>query len=165
MWFVPFQRSFIVTALTAQEIKQRLEQVVRHEPESQQWVREPTLRDWSRRRDGFAFSGELTQQQFRIFQDIGYQEHFLPLIVGSIEESSRGCLVVLRFSLFPGTLFFMLIATAILGALVLIYLFIERNIFSATLILLLWVGLYGLINLIFAQKVRNCHRILDKVLA
>ena len=50
-----------------------------------------------------AFNGQVTKDSFRLSQKITRPNNFLPLITGTIEPTSQGCLVFVRYRLFTMT--------------------------------------------------------------
>lgn len=49
------------------------------------------------------FSGWATPERFRLSLRSRRPSHFLPLVSGTLESTSFGCILFLRFSLFPAT--------------------------------------------------------------
>jgi hypothetical protein len=72
------------------------------------------------------FSGEVDHQHFRLSLIINKADSFLPLINGKIEPTKRGCILFLKYSLFPSSVFF-LAFWGILSLLLALFFVIHEN--------------------------------------
>ena len=58
-------------------------------------------------REGYLFNGKIDGESFCLSQKITRPNNFLPLIVGTIDPTSQGCLVFVRYRLFNTTRLFL----------------------------------------------------------
>lgn len=56
---------------------------------------------------GVLFYGIVGQKGFRISKAILKGDTFLPMILGNVEETPRGCIIFLKYRLYPGAIFFL----------------------------------------------------------
>lgn len=61
----------------------------------------------------YKFNGVVKDNRFSISKRVNYPQHFLPLINGTFEDCGNYCQVNLTYRLFSGTVFIMIMASAI----------------------------------------------------
>jgi hypothetical protein len=105
------------------------------------------------------------ENRFRISRRITHAENFLPLILGKIEPTSKGCIVFVTYRIFPTVLFFMgFFCLMLLGA-ASFYALTEKDWLSAGFMLLVTLGIYAISILDFNQKVQISRSLLEKTLS
>jgi hypothetical protein len=88
---LPSFRETLVLPRSARDIGERLSASTSHKPFLQPDEAE------------LLFSGWVKPDRFRIALRIRRPNHFIPLVIGTIDSTSSGCLVVLSYQLFPLT--------------------------------------------------------------
>lgn len=56
---------------------------------------------------GYQFNGKIDESRFRLSLVIRRADSFLPLIRGKIEPTKTGCILFLKYTLFPSSIFFL----------------------------------------------------------
>ncbi|MGB3852157.1 MAG: hypothetical protein WA958_19490 [Tunicatimonas sp.] len=94
----PSAQETLVSSLSAAEVVRRLRAT----------TNAGTRRDAaSPARSTFVFNGQVDSESFRLSQKITRPNNFLPLISGTIEPTSQGCLLFVRYQLFTMTAAFL----------------------------------------------------------
>lgn len=113
-----------------------------------------------------SFNGRILENGFRISSVVKTPQNALPLIVGQLEESSRGTIVLLTMKLFPAAVLY-LIAFSLLSAIIgLIFLFMAG--FKLAAFLSFSIGLlnYVILTINFhrhaERSVAELERLLEK---
>jgi len=91
MNWLPFGRETLVSALSKEEVLDRLAAVTR-----------------GTRREGLPeirplFNGSVEEDGFRLSRVIEKGDNFLPLLLGKVEETPRGCIIFVRYQIFATT--------------------------------------------------------------
>ncbi|MDN4166798.1 hypothetical protein QWY31_14900 [Cytophagales bacterium LB-30] len=84
--------------------------------------------------------------RFTISRRTKHVEHFLPLISGSIEPTSKGCIVFIRYRLFFGTRLLLFLWLLVTGSMALLFTFQEKNLLYASIC-----GFSGLLYFVFLR--------------
>jgi hypothetical protein len=142
---LPLHSETLVSALSKEEVLGHLIRVTRAvnflDSRSQQ---DPKIK----------FHGIVGQEGFRISRAIKKGETFLPLITGEVESTPRGCILFIRYRLFPGAVFFLGFWSIILLAFSAFYVGVNQNIGYGSLCLLLAVINYSLGVFFFHRQVK-----------
>ncbi|MDR7129872.1 hypothetical protein J2X69_002218 [Algoriphagus sp. 4150] len=137
----PYDSETLVSALSKEEVLTHLNKVTREvnylDPRSQA-------------RGDILFNGLVGKKGFRISKVVNRGDTFLPLILGKIEATPRGCILFINYRMFPGALFFIAFWSIILLAFTLVYLFLNPNYGYAIICFLV-----GLVNYIIAMYFFN----------
>lgn len=153
----PNEQETLVLPLSASEVVQRLQQVT--QPSAAQ---EGPLRTGD---SAILFNGHVKKQSFRLSQKIARPNNFLPFIIGTIEATSQGCLLFVRYRLFTMTLAFLifwLIVTFGFGAYLAWY---EQLYHYAALSAGVGVANYAVALLNFRKQVGISRRLLRQALS
>jgi hypothetical protein len=102
MNWLPFGRETLVSALSKEELLERLATVTR----GTRAEGLPELRP--------LFYGQVGEHGFRISRVIDKGDNFLPLLLGKVEATPRGSILFVRYQLFSTTRFFLWFWTGIL---------------------------------------------------
>ena len=86
----------MVSPLSAREVARRLQKATQPSP------RQDAL--FTPYQSGYSFNGRVESRSFRLSRKITRPNNFLPFIVGTIEATSQGCLVFVRYRLFTATI-------------------------------------------------------------
>ncbi len=165
MRMIPYDQATLVSPLSAHEVRQRLEKMVRP-PESD--GRQAILAEFTYlgRNDQteYPFRGWVKEEQFLLFKNSPFPEHFAPLIKGRIEATSMGSIIFIRYQLLGGTLFFSVLGGLVLGCIATVFLLFQQNLWIFLLVLALMIGAYIVLLLNFREKLKNSKQALHKVL-
>ena len=115
MNWLPFGRETLVSALSKEEVLDRLAAVTR-----------------GTRREGLPeirplFNGSVEEDGFRLSRVIEKGDNFLPLLLGKVEETPRGCIIFVRYQIFATTRFFLWFWTLVLMAFSLFFLLVTNQ--------------------------------------
>ena len=115
MNWLPFGRETLVSALSKEEVLDRLAAVTR-----------------GTRREGLPeirplFNGSVEEDGFRLSRVIEKGDNFLPLLLGKVEETPRGCSIFVRYQIFATTRFFLWFWTLVLMAFSLFFLLVTNQ--------------------------------------
>ena len=115
MNWLPFGREILVSALSKEEVLDHLAAVTR-----------------GTRREGLPeirplFNGSVEEDGFRLSRVIEKGDNFLPLLLGKVEETPRGCIIFVRYQIFATTRFFLWFWTLVLLAFSLFFLLVTNQ--------------------------------------
>ena len=115
MNWLPFGRETLVSALSKEELLDRLAAVTR-----------------GTRKEGLPeirplFNGSVEEDGFRLSRVIEKGDNFLPLLLGKVEETPRGCIIFVRYQIFATTRFFLWFWTLVLLAFSLFFLLVTNQ--------------------------------------
>ncbi|MBL3654922.1 hypothetical protein [Fulvivirga sediminis] len=96
MTVIPHKSETLVLPLSAEQITHSLRAVT-----------QPATLMQERNNNSVLFIGNVHHDKFRISRKVTYPQNYLPLIVGRIEASSRGCIIFLRYNLFFSSFLFL----------------------------------------------------------
>lgn len=157
MNFLPYQNSILVLPLVAQEVENKLVRRTKTlSPETFhtfQSINHPLFNGW------------IKENKFKISRRITHPENFLPLIVGKIEPTSKGCILFIRYQMFPGILFFIVFFCVVILLTSVFFLVFQKNLVTFIFLLLVSVGLYIIAIMDFNQKVKISRKLLERVLS
>lgn len=162
---LPFQQITLVSSLSRQEIEQRLGKQTRSNQEILQLEQSGKIGYLVRRStQDFVFRGLIREGCFYLIPYRPYPEHFQPRLVGHIEETSLGSIIFLRFKLLAGTVFFAALSALIFLIVAAVFLFLQKNVWTALITLLLFAGSYAVMLLNFQQKARIAQQLFNEVI-
>ncbi|MDA0315406.1 MAG: hypothetical protein O2829_07045 [Bacteroidetes bacterium] len=107
------------------------------------------------------FNGRIGADHFRISRRLKKGDTFLPLIVGSVENTPRGSLLFLRYRLFPSVLFFMSFWSLVLLAFALYYFFVPQSWSYGGLCIFLALFNYGMGVFFFQRQLGICRELVQ----
>jgi hypothetical protein len=152
---IPYHSETLVSALSKKMVLSKLDKV----------TVEVNYLDRRSQQDRSAFfNGIIRQNGFRISKIIDRGDTFLPLLLGTIEETPRGCILFLRYRLFPGALFFLGFWSVILLATAAFYVWVTPNYLYATIAVTLTILNYLIAILLFNRQVKNSRGIFYNLL-
>lgn len=161
--FLPYRNVTIVSSLSPEEISHKLESCIRPREEALPYTMRSEVTFLGRRRHNpYDFEGWVKKQRFYIYKTSDYPEHFTPLVIGKIEETSLGSIIFIHYRLMSGTLFFTILASVIFLIVGIVFLFLQKNILSFGLTLLFFLGSYLVMLLNFQQKLKITQNLLEK---
>jgi len=97
MKFLPTESETLVLPYSGKEVFGRIRRVTR--------PMEPYL-PLSAQEENFQFNGVVEADEFRLSRKITRSNSFLPIIIGKVAPTSKGCLVFLSYKMFSSTLIF-----------------------------------------------------------
>lgn len=153
MKLLPYNSEILVSILSKKEVLSQLSKVT---------VEVNYLDRMTQQDQNFFFNGIVGQSGFRISKVVNRGDTFLPLLLGKVEETPRGCILFLRYKLFPGAFFFLSFWTVILLAASAFYILITPNYLYATAALGLTALNYFVALFFFNRQVKISREILNK---
>lgn len=155
MNLLPHYTETLVSPLSREEVISQLNRVT-------VWVNYLDKRSQQNRE--YFFNGIIGQNGFKLSKSVSHGDTFLPLILGQIEDTPRGCIVFLEYKLFPGALFFLSFWTIILLATAIFYVLIAPNYLYAFIASGLAVINYLVALFFFNRQVKKSREIFLKLL-
>jgi len=117
MNLIPVHTEILVSSLTSQEVVRRLDVVTKDIYNQDVEEFQPLKK----------FNGKVNKSSFHLSLGVESGETFLPLIHGKIDPTSTGSILFLKYTLFPGAVFFLyfwLLVTLMIG---LFFLMVEKD--------------------------------------
>ena len=155
MNFLPFHSETLVSALTKEEVLGHLIRVTREvnflDARTQQ---DPKIR----------FNGMIGREGFRISKAIKRGDSFLPLMRGEVESTPRGCIIFVRYSLFPTTVLFLSFWSVVLLAFAAYYFVGLQNISYGSICIGLAVMNYVLGIFFFQRQVKASRELFQELI-
>ncbi|MEB2774808.1 hypothetical protein SYJ56_05790 [Algoriphagus sp. D3-2-R+10] len=155
MNLLPYDSETLVSALSKEEVLGHLNRVTRE-------VNYLDQRSLSK--DGIIFNGLIGQNGFRISKVVNRADTFLPLILGKIETTPRGCILFIDYRLFPGALFFIAFWSIILLAFTAFYSFLLPNYAYASISFIIGLGNYIVAMYFFNRQVKASRKVFHQLI-
>lgn len=152
---LPLKRETIVLPFSGKEVEEKLWLYVL--PVKGEMI--PDVKD-----DFFLFNGWVKRGRFKISRKIKTPQNFLPLIYGEIEETSRGCLLFIRYSLFFSSNFFLIFWSIVTLFLTFFFIFFYDILLYALVAFFIGVGNYLIALANFNIQVKKSRAILYDIL-
>jgi hypothetical protein len=150
---LPYHSEILVSAFSKKEVLSQLNKVT----VEVNYLDRRSQQD----RDSF-FNGIIGQSGFRISKVVNRGDTFLPLLLGKVEETPRGCILFLQYKLFPGAIFFLSFWTVILLAAAVFYILATPNYLYATAAIGLTAINYFIALFFFNRQVKSSREIFHK---
>lgn len=151
----PYDSETLVSALSKEEVLSHLNRV----------TREVNFLDQRTQvRGDIVFNGLVGQKGFRISKVVDKGDTFLPLILGKIEATPRGCILFINYRLFPGALFFIAFWSIILLAFTAFYSFLLPNFSYAIICFLLGIANYVVAMYFFNRQVKASRKVFHQLI-
>ncbi|SFB48980.1 hypothetical protein SAMN04489723_11357 [Algoriphagus aquimarinus] len=155
MNLLPYDSETLVSALSKEEVLSHLNRV----------TREVNFLDQRTQvRGDIVFNGLVGQKGFRISKVVDKADTFLPLILGEIEATHRGCILFINYRLFPGALFFIAFWSIILLAFTAFYSFLIPNYGYATICFVLGLANYVVAMYFFNRQVKASRKVFHQLI-
>lgn len=155
MNLLPFHSETLVSALSKEEVLGHLIRV----------TREVNFLDDRTRQDAkIRFNGMVGREGFRISRAISKGDSFLPLMTGEVESTPRGCIIFVRYRLFPTTLFFLAFWSIVLLGFGGYYFAVLRSIEHGSICLALAVLNYALGIFFFQRQVKASKEVFHELI-
>lgn len=110
------------------------------------------------------FNGSIGTADFRLSQVLRKGDTFLPLLLGRVEATPRGCLLFIRYRLFPSAVFFLAFWTVVLLSFSAFYLFVEQQYAYGALCFALALGNYAAAVFFFQRQLGRCRQLFQDVI-
>ncbi len=110
---VPYRKETMVLPIPVGEALAHLSKVTR-----------PVSRSVKKGETQFLFNGSVEQGRFTISRRVDYPNNYIPLIKAYVEDSTRGCILFLEYSLFFSSFMFLVfwsVISVLLGLFLLFY--------------------------------------------
>ncbi|MCH6199035.1 hypothetical protein MMU07_05580 [Aquiflexum sp. LQ15W] len=151
----PNHSEVLVSSFSKKEVEERLSMV----------TRDVNFLDYEERlQKGCKFNGKLGKDAFRLSLVVDKPDSFLPLILGKIESTPKGCILFLQYRLFPSSAFFLGFWTVVTLALAMFFGFVSQKPIYALLCLLACVGNYYFAWNYFKRKISLSKEIFHEIL-
>ncbi|MEM6844828.1 MAG: hypothetical protein AAF632_21615 [Bacteroidota bacterium] len=112
----------------------------------------------------FLFNGVVEANEFRLSRKITRPNSFLPLVIGRVAPTSKGCIVFLSYQLFSSTLLFIGF-WSILTFLIATYFFLYEKLYGyGTIAIVTGIINYVVVLLNFQKQVRISRRLIRHIL-
>lgn len=147
---LPYQRETLVSSYSGVEVKRYLS-------ESTAEINYLDRRSQSKKK-GILFNGLIGKKGFRISKVIDKGDTFLPLILGKIEETPRGCIIFLQYRLFPGAVFFLAFWTLLLLFFSAYFIFGAKNYLNGSICFSLTLVNYLVSMFFFHRQVQSSRK-------
>lgn len=152
MNWLPFGRETLVSALSKEELLDRLKAVTRGTQEDVPLELRPL------------FYGKVGAQGFRISRVIEKGDNFLPLLLGKVEDTPRGSILFVRYQLFSPTRFFLWFWTGILLGFSLFFFLGSQQFLQGAACLFLMGGNYALAVFFFHRQLEPSKKLFQEVI-
>lgn len=153
MKWLPFSRETLVSSKSKEEILERLEAVTQViQPEGL-----PEIRPF--------FYGSVGANGFRLSRAIDKGDNFLPLVIGTVEDTPRGSIIFVRYRLFASTLFFLWFWTAILLCFSIFFFLVFQQSLQGGVCLFLMVVNYALVVFFFHRQLGTSKKLFQEVIS
>lgn len=161
MQLLPYHQETLVSPLSREALLARLAQVTRTQVSPQQGKGEelPQLEGKQ-----VVFNGAIGEANFRLSQVLRKGDTFLPLLLGQVEATPRGCLLFIRYRLFPSAVFFLVFWTIVLLSFSTFYFFVEQQYGYGAICLALALGNYAASVFFFQRQLMRCRRLFEDVI-
>jgi hypothetical protein len=155
MQFFPSHSEILVSVFTQKEVEERLAKVTKNF----------NFLDYdTRKAKGYKFNGTLEENGFIVSLVIQKGDSFLPLIRGKFEPTPKGCILFLKYSLFPSSVFFLGFWTIVTFLLTLFFGLVAKNLWYALLSFFLGFGNYFFVWAYFKRKIKVSQAIFHELL-
>ncbi len=151
MYLLPRNRETIVLPFSAREVYERIWKSVKPIEEGFLTFDDPDTQ--------FLFNGWVKQDKFSISLKIARPQNFLPVITGTIEETSTGSIIFVKYRMFPVSKAFLLFWSVITLLIALFFGYVDRYVFAAVSVCL-GVSNYAVAAANFSIQVRRSSRVL-----
>lgn len=111
------------------------------------------------------FNGEIDKNRFRLSLVIKRADSFLPLIKGKIEPTNNGCILFLKYTLFPSSVFFLVFWSTITLLSAFLFVMYNNQWLYASLCLLAGTGNFAFAWLYFKSKLKQSQLIFHQMLS
>lgn len=149
----PYQNTISILPFTALDLYNKLSQVTQSMHAPLETIKKECV-----------FLGRVNEEDFIIVKKNKYPEHFLPLIVGKIEATSKGCILLVKYKLFPSALLMLLFFCSLILAIGIFLLLYKREVINFLFLALVSIGIYILCIMNFNQKVAISKKQLENIL-
>ena len=152
MNWLPFGRETLVSALSKEEVLDRLAAVTRGTRTEEL----PEIRP--------LFNGRVEEDGFRLSQVIEKGDNFLPLLLGKVEDTPRGSIIFVRYQIFATTRFFLWFWTLVLLAFSLFFLLVTNQFLQGGACLFLSGVNYALAVFFFHRQLVPSKKLFQEVI-
>ncbi|MDH5368101.1 MAG: hypothetical protein OEW67_14035 [Cyclobacteriaceae bacterium] len=152
--FIPKKTETLVLPNSSRELLDRLDEIV--------YTTENKL-DRANEEDHHLFIGTIEESAFVISLKLNKVDNFIPLINGDIENTSKGSIVFLKYTLFKSTRMFLVFWTVLIFLLSFMLIVFQDKVWYGSLALLVSLANYIVTIVNFRRKVKVSREYLMKV--
>ncbi|MFA0962105.1 hypothetical protein AB9P05_09880 [Roseivirga sp. BDSF3-8] len=149
MGLLPGHTEMLILPLSEKEVRERLYQVVYPLSHNQPMAA-------YKEKDEFLFNGQVKKGHFRISRRVKHSNSFLPLVGGSVEETRKGCIIHISYSLFPSTRAFLWFALTVSLLTAVIFL-VQEQLLYALIGIITGVSCYAVARVSFSRALEECR--------
>jgi hypothetical protein len=150
MQFFPSQKHTFVVPYSKKEVLDRIQE--QNKPISERRNKDDF--------DNYEFNGYIGKNGFSISPLTKYVDNFIPLIQGSIENTSRGSIVSLSYELFFSTKVYLIFSLFLALVFTPVFIFVKPNIFYILLSWSFFVISYWVAKANFERNKKKTHQLL-----
>ncbi|WKN45942.1 hypothetical protein [Tunicatimonas pelagia] len=155
MQLLPAESETLVLPYSGKEVFERIRQVTR--------PLEPYL-PLSVQEEDFRFNGVVETDEFRLSRKITRPNSFLPIIIGKVAPTSKGCLVFLSYKLFSSTLLFIGFWSVLTLLISLYFFFYEKLYGYGSIAIVIGIFNYVIALLNFQKQVKISRQLIKHTL-
>lgn len=111
------------------------------------------------------FNGKIGDNRFRLSLMIKRADSFLPLINGKIEPTRTGCILFLKYTLFPSSTFFLAFWSMVTLLMAVLFVLYDNQWLYASLCLLAGAGNFAFAWMYFKSKLKQSQMIFHQMLS
>jgi hypothetical protein len=165
MRFLPQEKYEIETSIPLQEVKKRIETLIVAKPSHTEWLVK-SFKHILLPGPENQFTGEVTNDGFRLIRLIYYQNSFIPTIEGRFLTNSFGTKLELKMMLLPSTIAFTkiwLIGTSLMFLLLTPFLFKDHFHPEILLVLVMPLSMLAMAHFGFRREARKALKIISSL--
>lgn len=151
---IPKKTEILVLPTPSWELLKRLNYIVYTTDDKQQEAAE---------NEYHLFTGTIDQNAFVLSLKMKRPDNFIPLIKGNIEDTSKGSIVFLKYTLFKSTRMFLVFWTVLIFILAIILIVLQGKFWYASIALLASIANYAVTMINFGRKLKVSRDYLMKV--
>jgi hypothetical protein len=156
MSWLPLENETLILPYPAEEVFQRIRQVTN--------TLEPYLPLSAQQEEKAQFNGVIKSDGFRLSRKLNRPNSFLPMIIGRVAPTSKGCIVFLSFKMFPATLLFIGFWSVITLLIALYFILYEQLYWYGVIAILIGIANYTISLLSFQKQVLISSRLMKYTL-
>lgn len=151
----PNHTEVLVSSFSCEEVARKITAVTRK-------VNYMDYRDYAV--ESYQFNGEIDKGNFRLSLIIKRADSFLPLIRGRIEPTKTGCILFLKYSLFPSSVFFLAFWSIITALFAAFFIFYENQWLYASACLFAGFANFAFAWIYFKSKLKQSQTVFHQML-
>lgn len=152
--FIPKKTETLVLPTSSQKLMERLDRIV--------YTFENKKEDQFEK-SSYLFTGTIDHNDFILSLKLQRPDNFIPLITGKIEDTSKGSIVFIKYTLFKSTRMFLVFWTVLIFLLAIVLIAIQGKVWYGSVALMVSLANYSVTVINFRRKVKLSQSYLKKV--